>query len=253
MARNRNESNQRFFWRFLLWTFLATVVVLVPLALWGCGNKWPPPINVDRPVVFHQPVSFPGGIVGNVTITASDGSQGNLNVAGTVTAEDVNVQENLDVGGNTTTHGDNTTVGNVIVGGDVEHVGEVVQIPELPPPPPPDDEDDPGDNGEPEPLVVTLSSPFIGLLEEGMPPSDCVVLAVGNFNVEAHLVIDGEAPFTVKFRNYYGSVEQEVGDGPEVSLFFDAAVPTTTCVSSQVRVTDAEGNEKNLFFYLSVR
>lgn len=248
------NPNVRRFARFSRTAGAITGLSLLALAA-GCWNK---PLDIYRDIRVH----------GNVEIVSDEISEGNLDVERTVTAEDVEAHDDVtagdDVGAvdDVMVGDDVVAIDDVIAGDDLEHVGDIVQIPTLPPPDPDDEDNDDDGNGgedtdgggnETRPLTVMLLAPFVGLLEEGISPTDCVELTLGKFNVEARLTIDGKAPFTVQFRNYYGSIRRGVIDTGEVSFFFDASVPTTTCVSSQIRVTDAEGNEKNLFFYLSVR
>lgn len=200
------------------WRMFSLVVGLTS----GCGTYLPWSLGVKDDLNVGDTINAPnGGNIGGVIID----DEGNVIVPGDLTVE-----------------GD-ATIGE----GD-----DAVTIPPPPvvQPPPPDDDVPPPAIGE---LKAILSPPFVGLAGEGSPPASCAAVATGSFGIKVEVKVEGgTGPFVVRFRNYYGAGSDQSGEGREFTFVFDASVPTTECVSSQLRVTDAEGRVKNLFFYLRV-
>ncbi|MEK7209158.1 MAG: hypothetical protein AAB677_02775 [Patescibacteria group bacterium] len=202
----------------------------------GCGN-WPPPLVVDRDVVVTGDLDVQG------EFTAASGEIGGVEIA----------DDNVDIPGDVAIGDDLNVGGSVTIGGG----DDIVVIPPPPPVPPvvpplviPPPVVPPPSVGE---LEITLAPPFVGLAEEGLRPIDCTAFTAGNFGIEVKVKIEGGiGPFAVRFRNYYGSGTNQSGAGREFTFVFDASVPTTECVSSQIRVTDIGGRVRNLFFYLRV-
>ena len=204
--------------------FRRFVLVSIGFVLFGCAALWALVGCRNRPTVDRY---------GNVHIFGGLDVDGNITSEGTITGEDVTAED------------------DVTAGDDLQYVDEVVQVPPLPTPPPPVP---PAPPPSPTALTVTLLPPFVGLSAEGNPnpPATCATFVVGTFNIEVKINIEGGVvPYIVHTRNYYGANEEADAEG-DTSFFFDASVPTTECVSSQIRVTDANGEKKDVFFYVKI-